>query len=51
MPPKDKQSIRIQVLLTPDEMEVIQRHVEKSGESVSAFCRASLLKALGKGKP
>ena len=49
-PPREKQSVRIQVLVTPDEMEVIQRHVEKSGETVSTFCRSALLRALGKGK-
>ncbi len=46
-PAREKQSIRIQVLVTPDEMEVIQRHVEKSGETVSTFCRSALLKSLG----
>jgi hypothetical protein len=49
-PAREKQSIRIQVLVTPDEMEIIQRHVEKSGETVSTFCRSALLKSLGKGK-
>jgi len=47
-PSGEKQSVRIQVLVTPDEMETIQRHVEKSGETVSTFCRSALLKSLGR---
>ena len=46
--PSQRQSVRIQVLVTPAEMEVIQRHVEKSGETVSTFCRSALLKSLGR---
>jgi hypothetical protein len=46
--PNERQSVRIQVLVTPDEMEIIQRHVEKSGETISTFCRSALLKSLSR---
>jgi hypothetical protein len=43
--PSQRLSIRIQVLVTPDEMNTIKR-LMKPGESASSFCRAALLKSL-----
>lgn len=46
MPSGEKQSKRLQVLVTPDELKTIKTQAEAQNQSISAFLRDVIVKAI-----
>ena len=46
-PSGEKQSKRLQVMVTPNELKVIQARAQAAKQTVSTFLRAVILKTLG----